>query len=76
MRTATGVVFTLVVLVGLAYTARAFLPSSQVIALNWNSQQIFVPLNIAGFWACAISGVFLSTVQMVRGMLRDARRLM
>lgn len=76
MRTATGVVFTLVVLAGLAYAARTFLPSSQVISFNWNSQQIFVPVNIAGFWACAISGVFLSTVQMVRGMMRDARRLM
>lgn len=75
MRTATSVIFTLVVLVGLAYAAKMYLPSSEVISFNWNAQQIFIPINIAGFWACAISGVFLSTVQMVRGMLRDTQRL-
>ena len=75
MRTATGVLFTLVFLVGLAYGLKAFLPYAPVFTIQWNSEAFYIPLNIAGFWACLSAGVFASFYQMVRAMLGDVQRL-
>ncbi|MEJ2009846.1 MAG: hypothetical protein P8Z30_17105 [Acidobacteriota bacterium] len=75
MRTATGVIATIVVLAGLAFVVRAALPSSPVFTIDWNAQQLYIPFNIAAFWACAMTGVVLTFFQMIRAMLQDVGRL-
>jgi len=75
MRTATGVIMTMIVLASLAYAVRVALPSSPVFTINWNAQQLYIPFNIAAFWICAMAGVVLAFSQMIRAMLRDVGRL-
>lgn len=75
MRTATGAILTFGVLAGLAYMARTALPASPVFTLDWKAQEIFIPFNIAVFWACAMTGGALVVFQMLRAMLRDVARL-
>ncbi len=75
MRTATSVIVTIAGLAGLAYVVKATLPGSPVFTVEWNAQQFFIPLNIAAYWACAMTGVFLALFQTVRALLRDAERM-
>lgn len=75
MRTATSVIVTIVGLAGLAYVVKTSLPGSPVFTVEWNAQQFFVPFNIAAYWACAMTGVFVVVFQMLRAMLRDVHRL-
>lgn len=75
MRSVTGLVLTAGGLVGLAYVAKAFLPSAPVLTIQWNAQAFFIPFNIAAFWVCLTTGIFASACQMIRAMLGDVERL-
>lgn len=75
MRSVTGVLLTLGLLIGLAYGLSVALPDTFVFTIQWNSETFFIPLNIAAFWSCTMTAVLISFFQMVRVMLGDAERL-
>ena len=57
------------------YILQLFLPSSSVISVGWNSQQYYIPYNLAAFWGFVALGIVVGTVQAIRGLMRDADRL-
>lgn len=75
MRSISGVILTLALLGSLAYASRSFLPYDPVFTIQWNSEALFVPLNMAAYWACLTTGVFALIVKMIRAMMGDMDHL-
>ena len=75
MRSIAGVCLSFVLLVGLAYGLKTYLPYAPVFTVQWNSQAYYIPFNIAAYWTCLSAGVLASFYQMIRAMLADVQRL-
>lgn len=57
------------------YILQTLLPNSSLISVGWNTQQYYIPYNVAAFWGCVLLGVVVGAFQAIRGLLRDTERL-
>ncbi|HKT11355.1 MAG TPA: hypothetical protein VJW77_05965 [Terriglobia bacterium] len=75
MRSVSGGLLTAGLLTVAGYILQTFLPDSSVISIDWNSQQYYIPYDVAAFWGCVALGIVAGAILMVWGLLRDVERL-